>query len=86
MNLPMNLPLQQASIPKQVEAVVERLCAQGCAAVYRVLEQMENGDALPELDGNPPEVYDAVFLELKSIMAVYDAREGGPVCKLPERG
>jgi hypothetical protein len=70
---------------EQADAIVEIICNQGCAAAYRVLAVMERGEPLSELDGASQQVYSLVLVELRSIMAVYDARDGGAVCQLPSR-
>ncbi len=65
-----------------IDAAVERVCKLGCAAVYRVLDEVDRGElpeVLADLDG---ELLYRVVIELRSIMAVYDAREGGAACKL----
>jgi len=53
---------------------LDHLCNQGCAAVREVIEQMEAGDAVPELASLNRFEQERVLQELKAIMAVYDAR------------
>ena len=74
----------QEQIPSadEVEQAVERVCELGCAAVYRVLEAVDDGREPEPLAGLAPELRSRVVLELRSIMAVYDARDGGASCKL----
>ncbi len=68
---------------ERVDAVVERVCALGCAAVYRLLEAVDRGEQPEALAGIDGDLRARVLVELRSVMAVYDAREGGASCKLP---
>ena len=61
---------------------MERICHLGCAAVYQVLDAIDRGEQPRELDGLDAEVHSVVLAELRSVMAVYDAREGGASCKI----
>lgn len=62
---------------------VERICNLGCAAVYRIIDGLERGEQLPELRSIRREDQARLLAELKAVMAVYDAREGGAACRLP---
>ena len=53
---------------------LDHLCNQGCTAVREAIEQMEAGDSLPELASLNHAEQQHLLRELKSIMAVYDAR------------
>ncbi|MGF1546646.1 MAG: hypothetical protein ACFCUG_04935 [Thiotrichales bacterium] len=64
-----------------LDRYVERICSSGCAAVYGVIAAMERGELPPVVADLNGEEQRKVLAELKSIMAVYDAREGGPTCK-----
>ncbi len=70
--------------PEQVEQAVERVCNLGCAAVYRILDEVDRGIDPEPLAALPSGVRADVVAELRSIMAVYDAREGGASCKLEQ--
>ncbi len=61
---------------------MEQICNLGCAAVYRVLDTVDRGGQPSELDGLDDELRVLVLAELRSVMAVYDAREGGAACKV----
>ena len=67
----------------EIDACIEHICDLGCSEVYRISELIERGDVVPELNGVNTEVHQAVLRELKAIMAVYDARDGGASCKMP---
>jgi hypothetical protein len=75
-------PKSPTSPQLQAEAVVEQICHLGCAAVYQVLEAVDRGEQPGELNGLDAEVHSVVLTELRSVMAVYDAREGGASCKI----
>ena len=68
--------------PDQVEQAVEQVCNLGCAAVYRILDEVDRGIDPEPLSALPPGVRSCVVAELRSVMAVYDARDGGASCKL----
>lgn len=69
----------------QAEKVAEQICHLGCAAVYRVLETVDRGGQPDELDGLDATLRVLVLDELRSVMAVYDAREGGASCKIASK-
>lgn len=77
------LPSSQSFAGVDTEIIVEQICNQGCAAVYRVLDTIDGGGWPSVLDAVPDELVEPVVEELRSIMAVYDARDGGASCKLP---
>lgn len=53
---------------------LDHLCNQGCTSVREAIEQMEAGNRLPELADLDHNEQQCLLQELKSIMAVYDAR------------
>lgn len=53
---------------------LDHLCNQGCTVVRETIEQMEAGDAVPELASLKPSEQQRLLQELKAIMAVYDSR------------
>ena len=70
--------------PEQIEHAVEQVCNLGCAAVYRILDEVDRGVDPEPLAGLPSDIRAHVVAELRSIMAVYDARDGGASCKLEQ--
>jgi hypothetical protein len=58
-----------------VDSHVEQICEMGCTIVYHVIALIEQGQVPEELADTPVEYHQAIANELKSIMAVYDARE-----------
>ncbi|MCB1876038.1 MAG: hypothetical protein KDH88_08695 [Chromatiales bacterium] len=77
----MSIPHDHALID-HIEACVERICDMGCAQVYRIIDLLEQGQDARELTGMTCHDRDAILTELKAIMSIYDAREGGPSCKI----
>ncbi len=67
----------------EIDACVERICNLGCGRVYRIIERIERGKDVPEIKDTNTELHQSVLRELKTIMAVYDARDGGASCKMP---
>ncbi len=55
-----------------VDEVIEALCQDGCQAVRGYIEQLENNTPMELLDGLREQEKQAVLLELRSIMDVYD--------------
>jgi len=77
------MTIQQDHAPvNEINACVERICDLGCSRVYQTIKLMEQGEAVPELKGTNEKTHPAVLEELKTIMAVYDARDGGALCKM----
>lgn len=70
------------SMVDQVDACVARICGLGCANAYRSIARLEAGQMIPEMAAADAGLRRAVLMELKQIMSVYDAREGGPACGL----
>jgi hypothetical protein len=58
-------------LPPKLQQCVESLCGEGCQAVYRHIEHLENGGSLPQTEPLSYEETQLVLAELKSIMAVY---------------
>ena len=54
---------------------LDNLCLQGCTVVREIIAQLETGGSIPELAELDPAERQHLLRELKSIMAVYDARE-----------
>jgi hypothetical protein len=69
----------------EIDACIERICDLGCGEVFRIIDLMERGDVVPELNGVNTEIHLVVLRELKTIMAVYDARDGGASYKIPDK-
>ncbi len=71
-----------------VETAVEDICTQGCAEVYRIINKLEKKQEVPALSSLTHFEQKQVLAELKSIMAVYDARDGSQpgVCGLARQG
>ena len=55
-----------------VDEVIEALCQEGCQSVRAYIEQLENNTPMELLDGLSEQEKQAVLLELRSIMEVYD--------------
>ncbi|MFA5529478.1 MAG: hypothetical protein WDA11_02310 [Thiohalomonadaceae bacterium] len=53
---------------------IEALCRSGCAAVRATIQALEQGQDVAQVRGLPSEERRAILEELKTIMAVYDAR------------
>jgi hypothetical protein len=58
-----------------VDSHVEQICEMGCDNVNRIIALIEQGQVPEELANLPIEYHQTLMTELKSIMAVYDARE-----------
>ena len=74
---------QDHALANEIDAYVELICNLGCGRVYRIIELMERREDIVELNGATAETHQAVLRELKAIMAIYDARDGGAACKMP---
>lgn len=55
-----------------VEQCVEHLCQKGCRAVWSDIDALEAGQPLAEVDGLSKVEREAVIVELKAVMAVYN--------------
>lgn len=55
-----------------VDEVIEALCQEGCLAVRNYIAQLENNSPMELLEGLSEPEKQAVLLELRSIMEVYD--------------
>ena len=58
-----------------IDDYVVQICEMGCTHVYRIIEILEQGQVSDELAHVPPEHHPALLIELRSIMAVYDASD-----------
>lgn len=54
---------------------LDTLCNRGCSTVREIIRQLETGNRLSELSELNAKERQHLLLELKSIMAVYDARD-----------
>lgn len=63
-----------ADMPAHLQLIVDTLCAQGCARVGKIIEQLRQGDEIEETRGLSAEERAAVLAELVNIMEVYDKR------------
>ncbi len=60
---------------ERVDSSVENLCNQGCAEVYRTIQRLEKRQPVDALEHLTLFERKQVLAELKSVMAVYDARD-----------
>lgn len=56
----------------KISACIEDLCQKGCREVTRVIGALEQGGTVKEAETLNTDERNAVLLELKAIMAVYD--------------
>ncbi len=61
-------------LPPKLQQCVESLCGDGCQAVNGYIEQLERGGSVPQTEILSYEERQELLIELKSIMAVYDAK------------
>lgn len=61
-------------LPQKLQQCVESLCGDGCQAVNGYIEQLECGGSVPQTELLSYEDRQELLRELKSIMAVYDAK------------
>ena len=61
-------------LPQKLQQCVESLCGDGCQAVNGYIEQLEHGGSVPQTELLSYEDRQELLRELKSIMAVYDAK------------
>ncbi len=59
----------------KVSHYVEVLGLKGCAAIWRIIDDMEQGKEIAETASLSEEERAAVLAELKSIMVVYQGRK-----------
>ena len=57
---------------KQLQLLIEQLCATGCERVNEIIEILENQGSIKETSQLSKWECDVVLLELKTIMAVYE--------------
>jgi hypothetical protein len=62
--------------PRKIDDCVEALCRKGCREVSRIILALERNEPVAETLALSSGERAAVLAELKSIMAVYDARCG----------
>ena len=72
---------EQTGLTTEVDAHVARICDLGCRRVYQVIAALERGQESDEISTLPDALRKAVLIELKAVMAIYDAREDGPSCQ-----
>lgn len=58
----------------KLSSYLDRLCNRGCGVVRETIQQMEDGERIPELADLSHNEQQHLLQELKAIMAVYDAR------------
>lgn len=63
---------------KHIEESVTAICELGCDRVREVITALERGETTAEVARNSTAERADILHELQSIMAVYDARKGGP--------
>jgi hypothetical protein len=56
--------------------ILERICRRGCRGVLAIIAEMERGAAPEDVAQLPPAERNAILVELKAIMAVYDGECG----------
>ena len=61
-------------LPPKLQQCAESLCGDGCQAVNGYIEQLERGGSVPQTEILSYEERQELLVELKSIMAVYDAK------------
>ena len=72
-DFPPNSPTDlQAKLPAQVQSSIESICALGCDRVNEIIDALERGDSIAELNALDKTDQQGVLNELKAIMAVYD--------------
>ena len=59
-------------LPQHVQSVVEAICELGCERVNEIIASLESGNFIDEIAGLDKSEQDAVLLELKAVMSVYD--------------
>ncbi|MCB1860046.1 MAG: hypothetical protein KDI63_17380 [Gammaproteobacteria bacterium] len=61
---------------------IEEICALGCVEVYGIIERLAKGEQIAQLADASPEECRYILEELRSLMAVYQARGGRSECQL----
>lgn len=59
-------------LPQHVQSAIEAICELGCVRVNEIIASLESGNFITETAGLDKSEQDAVLLELKAIMSVYD--------------
>ena len=59
----------------RIHQCVETLSQKGCAAVTRIIAALEQGETVADMLELTKDEKHAILIELKSIMAVYQARK-----------
>jgi hypothetical protein len=59
--------------PAHVHSTVESICELGCDRVNEIIDALENGHSVEEVNGLDIADQQWVLVELKAIMSVYDS-------------
>ena len=62
--------------PAHVQSVIESVCELGCERVSEIIDLLESGHSVSEIDGLDEHEQHCVLVELKAIMSVYDDNQG----------
>jgi len=62
-------------LPAYVQSRIESICELGCDRVNEIIDTLEAGDSVEEVNGLDKTKQQDVLNELKAIMAVYDDNE-----------
>ena len=73
---------EQTALTTEVDAHVARICDLGCRRVYEVIAELERGQSSDATRSLSDSLRAVVLAELKAVMAIYDAREDGPSCRV----
>lgn len=68
-------PKVSPRISPQISHCLEVFALKGCAAIWRIIDDLEQGKEVEETASLSEEERAAVLAELKSIMAVYQGRK-----------
>lgn len=59
----------------KIDDCLEQFSAKGCDEVNKIIQRLENGTILEDMQAMTPNERHAVLTELKSIMNVYSAKK-----------
>lgn len=62
------------NIPSRLQATIESICALGCNRVNEIIDALESGEPVQETEELDQTDQQWVLIELKAIMAVYEAK------------